>query len=50
MNTLTLSASIVDNSLLSQGVIVRNDTDLLVTLVRHVRLDKVLEYEAEGYF
>ena len=50
MNTLTLSASIVDNSLSSQDVIIRNDTDLPVTLVRHARLDKVLEYETEEYF
>ena len=50
MNTLILSASIVDNSLSSQDVIVRNDTNLSVTLARHARLDKILKYEAEEYF
>ena len=48
LDTLTLSASIVDNSLLS--LMIRNDTDLPVTFARHTRLDKVLEYEAEGCF
>ena len=50
MDTLTLFVSIVDNSLSSQGVIVHNDTDLSVTLVRHVRLDKILKYKAEECF
>ena len=50
INTLTLFVSIVDNSLSSQDVIVRNDTNLSVTLVRHVRLNKVLKYETKECF
>ena len=50
MNTLILFVSVVDNSLSSQDVIVRNDTNLLVILVRYTRLDKVLKYKTEEYF
>ena len=48
LDALTLSAHIVDHNL--SQVIVRNDTDLPITLPRHLRLGKVLEYEAEGCF
>ena len=48
LDTLTLSASIVDNNLSS--LMIRNDTDLPVTLARHTRLGKVLKYETEGCF
>ena len=48
LDTLTLFVSIVDNSLSS--LMIRNDTDLFITFVRHTRLDKVLEYKAEGCF
>ena len=48
LDTLTLFVSIVDNSLLS--LIIRNDTNLSVTLVKHTRLDKVLKYKTEKCF
>lgn len=48
LDALTLSAHIVDHNL--TRVMVHNDTDLPITLPRHLRLDKVLEYEAEGCF
>lgn len=48
LDALTLSAYIVDHSL--SRIVVRNDTDLPITLARHARLGKVLEYEAEGCF
>lgn len=48
LDVLILSAHIVDHNM--SRVIVRNDTDLPVTLPRRVRLGQVLEYEAEGCF
>ena len=48
LDALTLSAHIVDHNM--SRVIVRNDTDLPVTLPRRARLGQVLEYEAEGCF
>ena len=48
LDVLTLSAYIVNYNLLR--VIVYNDTDLPITLLRYLRLDKVFKYEAEGYF
>ena len=48
LDTLTLSAYIVDYNM--SGIVIRNDTDLPVTLIRYTRLGKVLKYEAEGYF
>ena len=48
LDDLTLSAHIVDHNL--SHLMVRNDTDLPVTLSRHARLGQVLEYEAEGCF
>ena len=48
LDALTLSAHIVDHNL--SRLLIRNDTNLPVTLSRHVYLGKVLEYEAEGCF
>ena len=48
LDSLTLSAHIVNHNL--TRVVVHNDTDLPITLPRHLRLGKVLEYEAEGCF
>ena len=48
LDTLTLSAHIINHNL--TRIIVHNDTNLPITLSRHLRLNKILEYEAEGYF
>ena len=48
LDALTLSAHIVDHNL--AHVMIYNDTDLPITLLRHLRLGKVLEYEVEGCF
>ena len=45
LDTLTLSAHLVDHTL--SQVLIRNDTDLPITLSRHTRLSKVLEYKTE---
>ena len=48
LDELTLSIHIVDHSL--SRIVIRNDTDLPITLTRYVRFDKVFEYEAEGCY
>ena len=48
LDTLTLSVYIVDHNM--SHLMVKNDTDLPVTLARHARLGQVLEYEATGCF
>lgn len=48
LDALTLSAHVVDYNM--SYIIVHNETNLPVTLSRRVRLDKMLKYEAEGYF
>lgn len=48
LDALTLSAYIVDHNL--THIVVRNDIDLPVILLRHARLGRILEYEAAGCF
>ena len=48
LNVLTLLVNIVDYNL--SRIVIRNNIDLLVTLNRYARLDKILEYEVERYF
>ena len=48
LDALTLSANIVDHNL--SRIVVRNNTNLPITLTRYARLGKVLEYEAAGCF
>ena len=48
LDILTLSAYIVNYNI--SGIVIRNDIDLPIILIRRTRLDRVLEYEVEGYF
>ena len=46
--TLSVYAHIVDHNM--SNVFVRNDTDYLVTLAKHVKLGNVMEYDAAGCY
>ena len=48
LDTLTLSAHVVDHNV--THIVIRNDISQSVTLSRYTRLNKVLKYEAKGYF
>ena len=48
LNTLTLSIYVINYNL--SHLMIRNNINLPVILIRYVRLNKILEYKVEGYF
>ena len=48
LDTLTLLTYVVDYNI--SHIIIRNDISHSVILSRHIRLNKVLKYEAKNYF
>ena len=48
LNALTLFVNIIDYSL--SRIVIRNETNLSITLDRYIRLNKVLKYKAEDCF
>ena len=48
MKTLTLSINIVDHNL--SRIVIRNNIDLSIILIKHIRFNKMLKYEIKKYF